>query len=138
MRNPTLFKLLLLSAGILTLGCGSSSEIQPVTGKVLLSDGSPADTGVIKFRTVSDKGEEVKAFGQIQSDGSFQLTTFEEGDGAILGEHEALLFLPAIGDGQRPMKTKSFPTKYRNYETSGLKFNVGPGENDFVIRLEAR
>ncbi|MBA2112967.1 hypothetical protein [Bremerella alba] len=120
------------------VGCEASVATHPVSGKVVLADGSPVGGGIIKFRTKSDEGETVKAHGQIQPDGSFQLTTFQDGDGALEGEHEAILFSPATGDGHNAVAAPNFPTKYRKYETSGLKFQVGPGENDFVIQLGTR
>ncbi len=132
-------KLLVMLACVIPLvGCEQTTSTHPVKGKVVLANGSPAGGGIIKFRTTSEEGETVKAHGQINSDGTFELSTFQNGDGALAGEHEAILFSPALGDGSNAATAPSFPKKYRNYETSGLKFDVGPGENDFVIRLEAR
>ncbi|WP_158261055.1 MULTISPECIES: hypothetical protein [Pirellulaceae] len=133
-----------LSIGMIALvclafvGCEASVATHPVTGKVVLPDGSPAGGGIIKFRTSSQDGEIVKAHGEIQPDGSFQLTTFHEGDGALEGEHEAILFSPATGDGGGTAVIPNFPPRYRKYETSGLKFHVTPGENNFVIQLATR
>lgn len=120
------------------VGCGASVATHPVTGKVVLPNGSPAGGGIIKFRTTSPEGEVVKAHGEIRPDGSFQLTTFQEGDGALEGEHEAILFSPATGDGGGTAVVPNFPARYRKYETSGLKFQVSPGENEFVIELATR
>ncbi|RCS46390.1 hypothetical protein DTL42_15595 [Bremerella cremea] len=119
------------------LGCDKSVATHPVSGKVVLANGSPANGGIVKFRTTSEEGEMVKASGKIQSDGSFQLSTFEDGDGALEGDHEVILFSPASGDGNVSV-APNFASKYRNYETSGLKFAIAPGENDIVIQLEAR
>lgn len=120
------------------VGCEASVATHPVTGTVVLADGTPASGGIIKFRTKSEEGETVKAHGQIQPDGSFRLTTYQDGDGALEGDYEVILFSPATGDGQGAVAVPHFPTKYRKYETSGLKFHVGPGENDFLIQLEPR
>ncbi|PQO28803.1 hypothetical protein [Blastopirellula marina] len=119
------------------VGCETPVATHPVTGKVVLANGSPAQGGIIKFRTTSEEGEMVKASGQIQPDGTFQLSTFEDGDGALAGEHEVILFSPALGDGGGATAPE-FPSKYRKYETSELKFDVKPGKNDFVIQLKAR
>ncbi|QDU73617.1 hypothetical protein Pan97_05930 [Bremerella volcania] len=119
-------------------GCETPVATHPVTGTVMLANGSPAGGGIIKFRTTSEDGEIVKAHGQIQSDGSFRLTTFQDGDGALEGDHEVILFSPATGDGGGAVAVPNFPNRYRKYETSGLKFHVSPGENDFVIQLETR
>jgi len=120
------------------VGCETPVATHPVAGTVLLANGSPAGGGVIKFRTTSETGETVKAHGQIQPDGSFQLTTFEDGDGALEGDHQVILFSPATGDGGGTVAAPSFPRKYRDYETSELEFHVSPGENNFEIQLTAR
>lgn len=135
--RPLWLGMLALFCLVLT-GCETSIATHPVSGKVVLPDGSPAGGGIIKFRTTSQEGEMVKAHGEIQPDGSFQLTTFQEGDGALEGEHEAILFSPATGDGGGRVVAPSFPAKYRKYETSGLKFRVDPGQNEFVIELATR
>lgn len=119
-------------------GCESPVATHPVTGKVVLANGTPVGGGIIKFRTTSQEGETVKAHGQIQADGSFELTTFDEGDGALEGDHEVILFSPATSDGGGAAATANFPQKYRKYETSGLQFHVSPGENDFVIEIGSR
>ena len=120
------------------VGCEAPVATHPVSGKVVLPNGSPAAGGIIKFRTTSEEGKTVKAHGQIQNDGSFQLTTFEDGDGALPGEHEVILFSPATGDGGGAATVQNFPKRYRKYETSKLTFNVTEGENDFVVQLESQ
>jgi hypothetical protein len=71
-------------------GCGQSSyELAPVLGRVMLN-GAPFPQGGVMFAPVA-KGDTTNAgkhaVGRIQPDGSFQLTTFETNDGAIVGEH---------------------------------------------------
>ncbi|MEW4564905.1 hypothetical protein AB1K70_20435 [Bremerella sp. JC770] len=136
---PRLLRLAMVALFVLPLfGCEASVPTHPVTGTVMLGDGSLAGGGIIKFRTTSPDGETIKAHGLIQPDGSFRLTTFQEGDGALEGEHQAILFTPAISDGESTVAVPSFPKRYRKYETSGLTFHVIPGENDFQIQLETR
>jgi len=141
---PALFPTRLLWMAMIALamaslvGCEAAVATHPVTGSVVLADGSPAGGGIIKFRTTSPEGETVKAHGQIQPDGTFQLTTFNDGDGALAGEHQVILFSPATGDDGGAAAVPSFPQKYRKYDTSGLTFQVEPGENNFVIELKNR
>lgn len=125
-----------LFALVLSVGCSPEVKIHPVAGKVLLSSGSPATRGVIEFRTFTEEGEIVNAFGEIQADGSFQLTTYEENDGALAGEHEAIVLDPASTDGG-PVQRSLFPSRYRAYETSDLKITIEPGPNDVVVELKA-
>jgi hypothetical protein len=87
-----LFTALLLSAAGLACcgGCGSSPSgppagaTIPVKGKVTYR-GKPLTRGTITFEP-TDAGRD--ANGAIQSDGSFTLTTFKDGDGAIPGTHK--------------------------------------------------
>ncbi|PQO30788.1 hypothetical protein [Blastopirellula marina] len=124
---------------LLAVGSGCTPEVKthPVAGKVLLPTGDPATRGVIEFRTVNEEGEIVNAFGEIRADGSFELTTYEENDGALAGEHEAIVLDPANTDGG-PVQRSLFPSRYRAYESSDLKFTIKPGPNDLVVELEGK
>lgn len=125
--------MLLLAAG----GCGKpASEVHPVSGRVILPNGSSATSGVIEFRTVDAEGKTVNASGMIESDGTFHLSTFGNKDGALTGKHQAILLSPAVGDGDVVAQAPAFPAKYRGYDTSSLEFEVKPGENQLEIKLD--
>src|SRR5262245_12689786 len=71
-------------------GCNRSPvDIAPVYGKVTI-DNKPLFQGKVMFAPVA-KGNSVNpgkpAWGNIQPDGSFRLTTYKNNDGAIVGEH---------------------------------------------------
>jgi hypothetical protein len=71
-------------------GCNHSPyEVAPVRGIVKLN-GKAFPQGGVMFAPIA-KGESAIAgkpgVGRIQADGSYQLTTFEKNDGAIVGEH---------------------------------------------------
>jgi len=71
---------------LLTAGCGGSNyPTAEVKGKVLY-DGKPlVGGGQILFVPLAKEGK--ASTGEILPDGSFSLTTYDAGDGAILGEH---------------------------------------------------
>jgi hypothetical protein len=74
----------------LVAGCGSTTyETAPVHGTVAIDD-KPLYQGKIRFAPIA-KGENTQtgkpAFGTIQPDGTYRLTTFEPNDGAVVGEH---------------------------------------------------
>jgi hypothetical protein len=74
----------------LVSGCNRSPyELAPVSGLVTI-DGHPLSDAKVMFAPIArgnnrDSGK--PAFGQLVTDGSFTLTTYNEGDGAIVGEH---------------------------------------------------
>lgn len=129
--------LFLLSA----VGCGSRGpEMAPVKGKVLYK-GQPLKFGGVLFQPL--KGE--IAHGEIQADGTFTLYTNVEGDGAIVGQH---LVSVTCYEGQNPQAASSgdaepmlgrllIPAKYTNCESSGLKAEVKPQqENEVTLELK--
>jgi len=120
-------------------GCGGASvATHPVEGQIVRADGSPLDTGRVEFRGTASDGSVVNAHGRIESNGTFRLTTFTEGDGAIAGEHQVIVLNPAVTDGDGPAPPDPFPARYRSYESSGLTANVEPGENKITLQLEAK
>src|SRR5438128_7551325 len=92
------FSFLLTIAAVVVSGCGSSGSVPafptvPVRGKVEYTQGGTAKTlgdrqAMVELASVDQPG--VKAFGEIQEDGSFKLRTLKEGqwkDGAVEGSH---------------------------------------------------
>src|SRR3954467_6373676 len=71
-------------------GCNRSTlELAPVHGKITI-DNKPLFQGKVMFAPVAN-GNGVNpgkpAWGNIQPDGAFRLTTYKNDDGAIVGEH---------------------------------------------------
>jgi hypothetical protein len=125
----------------LIVGCGESIEFPetfPVSGKVTYK-GEPVPKGTITFQP--DEGQ--AAVGEIQSDGTYKLSTFGEGDGALPGHHRVFVIantadptkIPGSSPGWKPPKDL-VPKKYNKLETSGLQANVekGPTEVDFDLK----
>jgi len=71
-------------------GCGPAGGPRPPMGKVhgkVSYKGTPLPRGTISFSPVTgEKGSSsaMAAVGEIGSDGSFDLTTFDTGDGAVV------------------------------------------------------
>lgn len=112
-------------------GCGNDRlPTYPVSGRVIFADGSPVRTGFIELQSDEHR---VNARGTIARDGSFQLTTFDPNDGAVAGSHRAVIVqflaqenLPAIPhDHGKPVSLK-----HADYATSGLTFEVEPGQTN--------
>lgn len=129
----------MLALAVVT-GCGKPrTPTYPASGVVRFKGGEPVTSGTVEFLSTDLR---LNARGEIRGDGSFCLTTFRDGDGAVKGEHRAIVipFVPG-GDAllghtmheQRPAVSRT----YANYETSGLAFTVRPdGINKFEIVVE--
>jgi hypothetical protein len=130
----------LLTMGLI-VGCGESIEFPetfPVSGKVTYK-GEPVPKGTITFQP--DEGQ--AAVGEIQSDGTYKLSTFGEGDGALPGHHRVFVIantadptkIPGSSPGWKPPKDL-VPKKYNKLETSGLQANVekSPTEVNFDLK----
>ncbi len=136
-------KRLMLSAVALlaAAGCGAQQPgTYPVRGKVTYPDGTPVTAGMVEFEP-SQKGgvplsERYNARGRIHEDGSYSLTTFREGDGAVPGRHRVIVQEPYpdadLEAGPRRWKPSIDPS-YRRYEESGLEFDVKAEENEITI-----
>lgn len=107
-------------------GCGSKAQsftatTVPVKGKVTYQ-GKPLTKGTVTFEP--DSGRE--AHGEIKSDGSFVLTTFKEGDGAVPGLHRVAV----SGAGRQ------IPIKFTNVSSSKIEKEVAEGTTDYPIELK--
>jgi hypothetical protein len=124
-------------------GCGPDRpETISVTGTVTL-DGSPVSGAVVAFTPV---GGGRPATGTTDGSGKFTLTTFDDGDGALPGEHLVAVIKGNVGpvegdpDSGEGEETPSAPTgpeqqtgqwlvpqDYWNFKTSGLSCEVKKG-----------
>jgi hypothetical protein len=124
-RRPILGTMILLVA--LSGGCSSPTELAqkmvvPVKG-VVTYKGKPLTTGSIRFEPV-DAGRE--AYGTIQPDGTFVLSTFKEGDGAFRGTHTVVV----TGVG------RSIPAKYGSAASSQVEVEVKDEQDAYAIDLK--
>jgi len=110
-------------------GCGSTPEhpeTVPVQGKVTYK-GAPVTKGTISFQS---EGGHV-AVGELQPDGTYKLSSFGEGDGAVPGHAKVSIvantadphMIPGSTPGYKPPKDL-VPKKYNKPETSGLEADV--------------
>ena len=125
---------------VLLAGCTSKGpETFPVKGKVLYQDGSPMKEGMVEFESLEEgeyKGRNAR--GKIEEDGSYFLSTEEEGDGAVVGKHRAIVREPYrdvdIFEGEK-MPDPIIDRSYANYDTAGLEYVVEEKENEIEIKV---
>lgn len=92
-------------ASLALVGCSKSPyELAPVAGRVVI-DGQPFTQGKVMFAPIA-KGENREsgraAFGRLGADGSFSLGTYEDGDGAVVGEHWVTVIQITPKDAPKP------------------------------------
>jgi hypothetical protein len=119
-------------AAALISGCGKPAyqlDTAPVHGKVTL-DGQPLPSGYVVVPTARGR----MASGRIQPDGTFVMTTYDEGDGVQVGTHPVIVnelppdeFSPVPAQERVPI-----PTRYTSAGTSGLTVDVKPDEDHFL------
>jgi hypothetical protein len=123
-----------LAALTVCAGCNSKSSVGKVHGKVTL-DGRPLAFGQIATIPSAGRG----AHGVVK-DGEFQLGTYGENDGAVIGSHKvAVIAREAAKDkGPEAAAGKSLiPDRYTNPYTSQLSIDVQSGDNTPTLELKS-
>lgn len=129
------------------VGCGPRlPTTHPVSGRLTL-DGEPLSNATIIFDPRSDLPVKDRhaARTRSQADGTFQLSTFRDRDGAVAGAYAVAVLpaMPLVGDGPvDPKAARSFGliTKFPQHllspATSGIEVVVTPGRNQIDINLK--
>lgn len=125
-----------LCACVALCGCEQRQHVVPVKGKVVYQD-KPLTSGSVMFQPEGG----IPASGQIQSDGSFVLSTYDIGDGATVGKNKVRIVSTEQQKFDRTQEAtvgKSLiPEKYNNFGTTPLTFEVTePGVDDAVLTIE--
>lgn len=110
-------------------GCGGSHPgIVPVKGKVTI-DGKPVTTGQVYVYAEGQR----PATGKIQTDGSFQLSSFAFNDGAPTGTH--LATVSAVEGVDDRTNRWHAPKKYASETSSELWVTIDGPTEDLKIEL---
>ena len=129
---------LVLIASLAATGCGNNVATVPVSGSVVFRDGTSPQFGSVELES---DDRQFTAKGKIERDGSFVLSTFQNGDGAVVGKHRAIVMQLVISDGVSKTQHHHGHTvhpKHAKYETSGLQAEVAPdGPNRLTLAVEA-
>lgn len=116
---------------VMAAGCSQTpSQPKPVAAslRVTLPNGQPVQAKEVRLvpeRGAATPKKEVEAVGRPAADGTFELTTFAPGDGAVPGKYVVVLRSP--GRGVDP--------KYTDEESSGLKVTVPSGGGTIEVKL---
>jgi hypothetical protein len=121
-----------------SLGCNRTPAIAKVKGVVQFDNGSPVKTGTIE--TICSQHPEFQARGRIERDGSFELTTLFEGDGAVVGEHQCVVVQFVMSEDIKDHKGSTqgiVDRMYADYASSGLTLSVpreGLGNAKLIVK----
>jgi hypothetical protein len=152
LRPFTIHGLLVIAVGsTAVLGCSADPnkpKLSKVSGKVTFK-GKPVNNGSVIFTPTGGGGMALQtATGQLNEDGTFSLTTFNTGDGAVIGQHTATVESRGsdINELNKPRADGSIayvlpksqvPEKYTRADKSPLKYTVEDGKsNYFEIELQ--
>lgn len=116
----------------------------PVAGTINF-DGEPLEGATIVFRPTGEQPQ--AAVGRSNAEGEFQLRTFQDGDGAIAGDHSVSITCvktegPPAGANLDEVnvvikEVSLIPEKYGDFKKSGLSAKVSQDEeNIFTFDLE--
>jgi hypothetical protein len=123
-------KLWAVAAVALTVtSCESRQPLSPVRGQVFFQ-GQPANGAVVILHPVGeDEPTTIRPHGVVGSDGTFQVSTYGENDGAPVGEY-AVTFAWFIEDPRRKSDWSPLPVRYTLPEQSGFRITIAEGAND--------
>lgn len=116
---------------LLPIACGKRAvKVYPVRGEVFFND-KPAAGAVIHFHPV-DKDECPPAFGTVEDDGSYELTTFKTNDGAAAGEYVVTVnwLEERKTDEETILGKDRLGGLWGKPEISKLTATVSPGQNE--------
>jgi hypothetical protein len=140
----------LVLAAACVAGCGSNLPTTiPIRGQVQFN-GQPMKDGVVVYLP-KGAAPARQASGRIQSDGSFVLTTFQNGDGVVPGEYSIIIYAYAPHPGEPKTRAEHeaiartgelkrgfvIPEKYVDPERSGLSDSVNADHSGFK-RIELK
>jgi len=117
--------------GLLGLaGCGAPS-LYPVRGKIIWEDGTEARE-LAGGLVICESATGVGARGDIEKDGSFELSTYKPGDGVLLGKHRVAVVEYSSREPPPPPKIDQ---TFSSLEKSGLEINVERKTNEVTLKV---
>jgi hypothetical protein len=122
-------------------GCGSKAqETYPTSGIVQWSDGKPAIElagGTVALQVIEGPAIRVSPHGQIQSDGTFVVHTYESGDGAPVGRYRISVRPNWSREDEKPRPPPVMDPRFQSYQTSGLEAQIKPAPaNELQLIVE--
>ena len=105
------------------------NDVYPVTGRLVFGETCPA--GALVVLHPLKPPIEVHPRATVKADGSFEISTYGQGDGAPAGEYRLTVawHKPVQVQGQPSLSANRFPSHLAHPETTDLNVTVSPGIN---------
>jgi hypothetical protein len=137
-RNHAALAALCVGLLLLTVsGCGQ--RLYRVRGQVVYKDGSDVSVlagGKVLFEPADSEMEQASARGDIQSNGSFEMSTSSPGDGVKPGNYLIMVSPPPFFAKRRgETRPRLLDDRFRSFDTSGLKITVSGPVDDFTVTV---
>ena len=117
-----------LIAGVMLVGCGESgTEIASVEGTVTYR-GQPLKRGQIIFEPQGNRS----ALGKIVDGEIVEVTTFETGDGAVVGNHRVALYSFVREPRGMEIVPSVIPQRYNRPDESDITVTIEPGKTNKI------
>jgi hypothetical protein len=119
------------------IGCGERRAGTAIVRGTVTLNGKAVPNGTVNF--IPEMGP--SATGEIQPDGSYTLTTYKPGDGAVLGTHKVVIVAMAdnagmLPEARSPTPPPIVPVKYTSPATTDLTAQVEDKENTINFDLK--
>lgn len=118
-------------------GCNTYTPPPPpktvqVSGKITLASGVPITAGRVVFKPQTAGMQE--AIGEINPDGTYSLTSYNKGDGAVPGTYIVTFDNTSYKTGKPVVVRLNVPLKYYSDKTSDVLVNISEA-GDYPINL---
>lgn len=115
-------------------GCSEQPTWQvphPATGTLTFRGKPVANADIVLFPEDPTWPETVRPRARTNDDGSFEIWTWEQGDGAPAGSYKvtAVHYEVAISKDAVVAKPNDLPPKYERHQTTDLSITIVPGQN---------
>lgn len=124
----------------MSFGCGGKpQETFPVKGVVQWKDGKPATElagATVELQIVEGPSLRVSPHGEVQSDGTFMLRSYEPNDGAPAGKYRAMIAPVLLADPGASIASSPLDSRYQSFTTTPMQVTVASQPNEIVLNVE--
>jgi hypothetical protein len=109
-------------------GCSEKRmEVFPVTGKVTFAGQIPAGAQIVLHAVNRSEPCDVAPSATVKADGTFEISAYQQGDGAPAGDYVATVHWFKIQPKDGTAGPNVIPATYTNPKTSPIKISVKDG-----------